>query len=163
MKFLNVGRSSHIAKLGILLGAALVLSATISPHAQAPRTAAKPAMTVYKSATCGCCEKWVEHMKANGFNVTAVDVDDIEVPMKTYGVPSSMASCHTAVVGGYVVEGHVPADLVTKMLREKPAIAGIAAPGMPVGSPGMEVAGYKDAYKVMSFDKAGKTAVYAQR
>jgi hypothetical protein len=83
--------------------------------------------------------------------------------MKTYGVPSTLGSCHTAVVGGYVVEGHVPADVVSRMLREKPAIAGIAAPGMPVGAPGMEVPGYKDPYAIMSFDKAGKTAVYERR
>ena len=162
MKLSVLARWVGVGRIGLLLGMALVVSATTSSQAQAPNSA-KPAMTVYKSATCGCCEKWVAHMKANGFNVTALDVDDIEVPMKTYGVPSALASCHTAVVGGYVVEGHVPADLVTKMLREKPAIAGIAAPGMPVGSPGMEVPGYKDAYRVMSFDKAGKTAVYAQR
>lgn len=162
MKLSIPARWIGVGRIGFLLGTALVVSAAMRPQAQAP-SVTKPAMTVYKSATCGCCEKWVEHMKANGFNVTALDVDDIEVPMKTYGVPASLASCHTAVVGGYVVEGHVPADLVTKMLREKPAIAGIAAPGMPVGSPGMEVPGHKDAYKVMSFDKAGKTAVYAQR
>lgn len=102
-------------------------------------------------------------MKANGFDVTSLDVDDIEVPKKTYGVPAALGSCHTAVVGGYVVEGHVPADLVTKMLRQKPAIAGIAAPGMPAGSPGMEVPGYSEPYNVMSFDKAGKTSLYERR
>lgn len=123
----------------------------------------KPKVTVYKSSTCGCCSKWVEHMKAAGFTVTAMDVEDIDVPKRTYGVPASAASCHTAVVGGYFVEGHVPADVVQKMLREKPAIKGIAVPGMPVGSPGMEVPGYKDPYTVLSVDKAGKTAVYEKR
>ena len=127
-----IGRSGF-AKLSVLLGAAVVLAGSAGTQAQP----AKPKVTVYKSATCGCCSKWVEHMKANGFTVTALDVDDIEVPMKTYGVPSTLGSCHTALVGGYVVEGHVPADVVTRMLREKPAIVGIAAPGMPVGSPGM--------------------------
>ena len=144
------------------VGAVLVFAA-IACMAQAP-TPAQPSMTVYKSATCGCCSKWVEHMKTNGYAVKTVDVDDIEVPMKTYGVPSSAASCHTAIVNGYVVEGHVPADLVMRMLREKPAIKGIAAPGMPMGSPGMEVPGYKaDPYDVVSFDKLGKTALYAKR
>ncbi len=142
-------------------GAAALACVVLAGMAQAP---AQPAVTVYKSATCGCCSKWVEHMKTNGYAVKTVDVDDIEVPMKTYGVPSSAASCHTAIVNGYVVEGHVPADLVTRMLREKPPIKGIAAPGMPMGSPGMEVPGYKaDSYDVVSFDKLGKTALYAKR
>mgnify|MGYP002785392978 FL=1 len=144
--------------------AALLCLAATTGMGQAPKPAAKPAVTVYKSATCGCCSKWVEHMKANGYTVTALDVDDIEVPMKTYGVPASAASCHTAVVGGYVVEGHVPADAVTRMLREKPAIRGIAVPGMPTGSPGMEVPGYPAAkYDIVSFDKLGKTALYEKR
>lgn len=154
----SIGRGQFVM-LGVLLATTIVLAGSAGPQAQP----SKPKVTVYKSATCGCCSKWVEHMKASGFSVTALDVDDIEVPMKTYGVPASLASCHTAVVGGYVVEGHVPADVVSRMLREKPAIAGIAAPGMPVGSPGMEVPGYKDPYAVMSFDKAGKTAVYERR
>lgn len=102
-------------------------------------------------------------MKANGFIVTAVDVDDIEVPMKTYGVPASLGSCHTAIVNGYVVEGHVPADVVSRMLREKPPVAGISVPGMPAGSPGMEVGDYKQPYAIISFDRAGKTAVYDRR
>lgn len=148
--------------LTALLGGVLALAGSAASQTR-PAAGAKPSVTVYKSATCGCCSKWVEHMKANGFNVTALDVDDIEVPMKTYGVPSAAASCHTALVGGYVVEGHVPADVVSRMLREKPAIAGIAAPGMPAGSPGMEVPGYKGSYDVLSFDKAGKTALYEKR
>lgn len=125
---------------------------------------AKPQMTVYKSATCGCCSKWVEHMQANGFDVKAVNVDDIDKVKRERGVPADAASCHTAIVNGYVVEGHVPADAVQKMLKEKPAIAGIAVPGMPMGSPGMEVpGGQKDAFNVVSFDKSGKTAIYQKR
>lgn len=130
----------------------------------AAQTAAKPQMTVYKSSTCGCCSKWVEHMQANGFEVKALNVDDVDKVKKAQGVPDSAASCHTALVNGYVVEGHVPADAVLKMLKEKPAIAGIAVPGMPMGSPGMEVpGGQKDAYNIVSFDKAGKTAIYQKR
>jgi hypothetical protein len=122
--------------------------------------AAKPVVTVYKSPTCGCCSKWVEHMQGNGFEVKAVDVDDIDLVKKTYGVPPGLGSCHTALVGGYVVEGHVPAQSVSRLIREKPALAGIAVPGMPAGSPGMEVPGRKDPFSVMSFDKAGKQSVY---
>jgi len=84
---------------------------------------AKPQMTVYKSATCGCCSKWVEHMQANGFEVKAINVDDIDKVKRERGVPADAASCHTAIVNGYVVEGHVPADAVQKMLKEKPSIA----------------------------------------
>jgi hypothetical protein len=125
---------------------------------------AKPQMTVYKSATCGCCSKWVEHMKANGFDVKAIDVDDIDKVKRERGVPADAASCHTALVNGYVVEGHVPADAVQKMLKEKPAIAGIAVPGMPMGSPGMEVpGGQKEAFNIVSFDKTGKTTIYQKR
>ncbi len=155
-------RHVGLATLSLLFGGMLALSGNAASQTQ-PVAGAAPSMTVYKSPTCGCCSKWVEHMKANGFNVTALDVEDIAVPMRAYNVPSSLASCHTAIVGGYVVEGHVPADVVSRMLREKPAITGIAAPGMPVGSPGMEVPGYKDAYNIISFDRAGKTAVYDKR
>ena len=130
----------------------------------AAQSSAKPQMTVYKSSTCGCCSKWVEHMQANGFEVKAIDVDDIDKVKHERGVPDSAASCHTAVVNGYVVEGHVPADAVLKVLKEKPPIAGIAVPGMPMGAPGMEVpSGQKAAYTIVSFDKTGKTAVYQQR
>jgi hypothetical protein len=121
---------------------------------------AKPMVTVYKDASCGCCSKWVEHMQANGFDVKAVDVEDIDLVKKTYGVPAAAASCHTALVNGYVIEGHVPAGSVSRLIREKPALAGIAVPGMPAGSPGMEVPGRKDPYSVISFDKSGKQSVY---
>ena len=130
----------------------------------AAQASPKPQMTVYKSSTCGCCEKWVEHMRANGFEVKAIDVPDIDKVKKERGVPDAAASCHTATVNGYLVEGHVPADAVLKMLKEKPAIAGIAAPGMPMGSPGMEMPnGQKEPYTIVSFDKSGKTAVYQKR
>ncbi len=162
MKLPSTTGYGGIATLSLLLAAVLALSGRAASQTR-PAAGATHQMTVYKSPTCGCCSKWVEHMKANGFNVTALDVEDIEVPKRTYNVPSSLASCHTGIVGGYVVEGHVPADVVSRMLREKPAIAGIAAPGMPVGSPGMEVPGHKDAYDIVSFDKAGKTAVYDKR
>lgn len=127
----------------------------------AAQSTAKPQMTVYKSATCGCCKNWVEHMKANGFDVKAIDVDDIDKVKRDHGVPAAAESCHTGIVNGYVVEGHVPADAVMKMLKEKPAIAGIGVPGMPMGAPGMEMPnGQKEPYTIVAFDKAGKTTVY---
>jgi hypothetical protein len=121
-------------------------------------------VTVYKSPTCGCCTEWVTHLRRHGFRVKTEDLADLQ-PIKTrHGVPTALQSCHTALVGGYVVEGHVPADLIERLLRERPMIAGLAVPGMPVGSPGMEVPGVPaDRYRVLTFDRSGKTEVYATR
>jgi hypothetical protein len=141
--------------------AVLVAGVAIIGLARTP-TPAGPVVTVYKSATCGCCTKWIEHLRAAGFTVVAHDTDDLVTAMESFGVPSSLGSCHTGEVGGYVVEGHVPADLIKKMLAERPAILGLAVPGMPIGSPGME--GSPTArYNVIAFDRQGKTSVYARR
>jgi hypothetical protein len=119
-------------------------------------------VTVYKSATCGCCKEWVKHLEANGFSVKALDVPDL-VPYKTAnGVPITLGSCHTAKVGGYVIEGHVPASDIKRLLKERPAVSGLAVPGMPIGSPGMEQGNHKERYEVLTFDKQGKTSVYAR-
>jgi len=119
-------------------------------------------VVVYKSPTCGCCKEWVKHMQANGFSVTSHDVANI-MPYKTVnGVPATLGSCHTAKVGGYVIEGHVPASDIKRLLKERPAVAGLAVPGMPVGSPGMEQGGHKDRYDVLTFDRQGNTNVYAR-
>jgi hypothetical protein len=148
-----------------LVAAAVLGLCGVFPAATAqPAPAANLPVTVYKSPTCGCCAKWNDHMKAAGFAVTSNDLPDVAPLKNKHGVPLEARSCHTALVGGYVVEGHVPADVVKKLLRERPAIAGIAAPGMPVGSPGMEMPdGRKDTYQIVAFDKAGKTSVYATR
>jgi hypothetical protein len=102
-------------------------------------------------------------MKAAGFQVREVDMDDITEVKQASGVPIKLRTCHTALIDGYVVEGHVPADLVKKMLAEKPKVTGIAVPGMPQGSPGMEQGDAKDPYDVLLFDKAGNTTVFAKR
>jgi hypothetical protein len=139
--------------------AVLVFSAGFVAACTAQK-ASLPAITVYKSPTCGCCSKWVDHLKANGFEVEATDMPDV-TPMKTrLGLPAGLASCHTAVVGGYVVEGHVPADVIKKLLEEKPAVAGIAVPGMPIGSPGMEGPNPQP-YDVIAFTKDGEKQVFA--
>ncbi len=139
---------------------ATALTILISVVALASQRSAPPVVEVYKSATCGCCSKWVDHMRTSGFDVRTNNVEDIDAVKKAYRVPDSVASCHTAVVNGYVVEGHVPAWEIRRMLTEKPAVVGIAVPGMPVGSPGMEVAGIKaQPFAVVSFDKQGKTVV----
>ena len=121
---------------------------------------AGPLVQVYKSPTCGCCGKWVDHLRAAGFTVQATNVADVNQYKLEYGVPIQLASCHTAIVEGYIVEGHVPADDVIKMLREKPAIKGIAVPGMPLGSPGMESPN-PERYETIAFDADGNTTVFA--
>ena len=93
--------------------------------------------TVYKSPTCGCCTGWAEHLAKEGFTVRTKDVDDLDMVKKMLGVPETFQSCHTAMIDGYVVEGHVPAEVIDKLLAEKPKVRGIALPGMPIGTPGM--------------------------
>ena len=120
-------------------------------------------LVVTKSAACGCCEHWVEHMKKAGFVVQVRDVDDVTPTALRLGVPDSLRSCHTAQVAGYVIEGHVPAADVKRLLATKPKALGLAVPGMVAGSPGMEQGDRKDPYQVLLFDRAGKTRVFASR
>jgi len=119
-------------------------------------------VTVYKSPTCGCCKEWIKHLQANGFSVTAHDVTDVARYKTANGVPVTLGSCHTATVGGYVIEGHVPAADVKRLLKERPPVRGLAVPGMPIGSPGMEQGAHKERYDVLTFDKDGKTSVYSR-
>lgn len=119
-------------------------------------------MTVYKDPNCGCCNDWVTHMREHGFTVVARNVSDLDAVKQRTGVPRRLHSCHTAEIAGYVVEGHVPADLVQRLLRERPAVAGIAVPGMPMGSPGME-GPYSEPYEIIAFTRGGTTSVYATR
>lgn len=121
-----------------------------------------PVVEVYKDASCGCCTLWAAHLRNHGFTVRTHDVADMATVKTTYGVPTQAGSCHTAVVDGYVIEGHVPAADVQRLLTERPAVAGLAVPGMPIGSPGMEVSGMAaQPYDVLSFDTDGRTAVFA--
>jgi hypothetical protein len=119
-----------------------------------------PEVVMHKDPNCGCCGQWAEYLQANGFRVKTVMEDDMQSVKRRFAVPQRLTSCHTAKVGDYVIEGHVPASAIKRLLREKPAVAGLSVPGMPLGSPGMEVPGKKDAYDVVAFDKAGKTAVF---
>ena len=123
-----------------------------------------PIVDVRKDATCGCCSKWVDYLRSQGFSVRATDMEIGKLnDLKTArGIPQKLRSCHTALVGGYVVEGHVPAADVKRLLKERPSIVGIAVPGMPAGSPGMEVAGgVVHPYDVVAFAKDGSTRVFA--
>ena len=123
---------------------------------------AQPAMEVHKSPTCGCCGKWIEHLEANGFTVEAHDSDAMAAIKEAAGVPRSQASCHTGQVDGYFIEGHVPAADVVRLLSEKPAGRGLTVPGMPVGSPGMEMGDRRDSYQVLLVKEDGSTEVFSQ-
>ncbi len=155
--------NKHIA----MSAGVIVLIAAIAAAAQSSRgkTAADPAKDVrtYKQVGCGCCELWARHMRQAGFTVTVTEAPDLQRIKRDNGVPPSLGTCHTSLVGGYTIEGHVPADVVQQLLKERPRVKGIAVPGMPLGSPGMEQGGRKDRYSVFTFDAAGKTAVYATR
>lgn len=144
------GTACAAALLALLLAAA-------SPGATG---AGGPMIEVWKSAACGCCTAWVQRMEAAGFAVRVTELEDVVPVKERLGVPPELSSCHTARVGGYVVEGHVPADDILRLLRARPAIAGIFLPGMPLGSPGME-APRSEAYEVFALDAQGRTSVFS--
>ena len=128
----------------------------------APPAMQWPRMIVHKSATCGCCAAWVEHVQQAGFEVEVRNEENLFAVKEKLGVPLDKASCHTAEIGGYFVEGHVPADDIKRLLKEKPKAKGLALPGMPVGSPGMEVPGMQaEPYGVELVDASGNTSVFA--
>lgn len=118
-------------------------------------------VTVYKRAGCGCCVKWVEHLRQNGFSVQSHNVADLDGYKARSGISPRLASCHTAYVDGYVIEGHVPAQDIRRLLEQRPAAIGLAVPGMPIGSPGMEQGPRKDPYSVLLVHEDGKTTVFA--
>jgi hypothetical protein len=123
--------------------------------------ATQPQITVYKTAGCGCCKDWIAHLEQHGFTVLEQDVPGTGPYRERYGVPRALASCHTAVIEGYAIEGHVPADEIKRLITEKPKARGLSVPGMPVGSPGMEVRGERrDAFDVVLFDDDGRREVY---
>ena len=146
-------------RLSLLTAAVLAtgMFAQTSPSAQQkPKT-----VMVFKTASCGCCSKWVDHMKAAGFEMRVQDVEDIAAVKSRLGVATEISSCHTSQVDGYVIEGHVPASAVQRLLKERPKVTGLAVPGMPMGSPGMEVpSGQKDAYSVVAFGGGQPPRVY---
>ena len=123
--------------------------------------AGKPQITVYKTAGCGGCKDWIAHLEQNGFAVVAHDVPGTGPYRERYAVPRALASCHTAVIDGYAIEGHVPAEEIKRLITEKPKARGLSVPGMPVGSPGMEMQGERrDAFDVVLFDDTGRREIY---
>ena len=147
--------------------ALLALSGALASSAlwaQAPKTAVKPALEVWKDPNCGCCQLWVEHLQDHGFEVKVHDVGNTAV-RKRLGLPERLGSCHTATVAGYVIEGHVPAADILRLLRQKPQALGLAVPGMPIGSPGMDGEVYKgrrDAYEVLLVQRDGSTRTFTR-
>ena len=121
-------------------------------------------MVVYKTPTCGCCDYWVDHVRDAGFTVTAHDISHAELNQKKRegGLGYGMASCHTAFIEGYTIEGHVPAAEIRRLLEQQPDVAGLTVPGMPIGSPGMEQGDRQDAYEVLSFQRDGRTEIFAE-
>lgn len=156
---MHIPAQSKLKSVRTLVASALLGLSTLGGISTA--VAADDEVVMYKDPNCGCCGKWAEHMREHGFKVKEVATTQMGQVKGEAGVPQALGSCHTARVGGYVVEGHVPAADVRRMLTEKPAIAGISAPGMPMGSPGMEGPYPADRYDVVSFDAQGRTAVYA--
>ena len=138
-----------------------LLSAVAAPALARPPAAE---IHVYKSPTCGCCNDWIEHLEANGFKVASTNVPDSRFYRARFGMPARLGSCHTGVVAGYVIEGHVPAREIRRLLRERPKALGLSVPGMPIGSPGMdgpEYNGHVDPYDVLLVQADGRTTVYA--
>lgn len=143
----------------LMLAVVAVLALTVIVAEYHERS--KPVIDVYKSATCACCKKWIEHLERNGFHVNAHDVADMNATRQALGMPRHLGACHSAKTGAYLVEGHVPADDIKKLLQEKPAALGLAVPGMPLGSPGME-SRRPVPYETLLVDGGGNTRVFAR-
>ena len=145
----------------VATGAGGEATATLAASPARTDAEALPEALVYKTPSCGCCNLWVDHMREADFEVDARNLNDL-IPVKIdAGVPPRMSSCHTTLIDGYVVEGHIPAEHVKRLLEERPDVVGIAVPGMPIGSPGMEGIGARP-YQVLSWDREGNVEVYAE-
>jgi len=134
------------------------LAAQLSPSSMAPIP-----ITVYKSSSCGCCAKWLDHVRENGFTPTVHDEEDMDAIKTQLGVPAGVQSCHTALAGRYLIEGHVPAADIKRLLTTQPKVAGLAVPGMPSGTPGMAAPGTRIAgFEVVAFQLDGSTSRFAR-
>ncbi|HET7189373.1 MAG TPA: DUF411 domain-containing protein [Gemmatimonadaceae bacterium] len=160
MKETRITRREMLASLASSIVAGVTLGALLPGSAHADAT---PAITVYKDPSCGCCTKWVEHLRAAGLRPTVRDRSDMDALKDSLGVPASLRSCHTAVAGKFVIEGHVPADDLKRLVARAPkGVLGIAVPDMPAGAPGMEMPGRRDRYDVIAFSANGTTSVFAR-
>jgi hypothetical protein len=152
-------RSTQILALAAALVTISLTTAAVRSGSSVP-PAKKPTITVYKDPNCGCCKNWIAYLAKHGYTVVANDTPDMTDIKHSLGVPDALTACHTAVVNGYLIEGHVSAEDIDRLLAQKPTIAGIAVPGMPMSSPGMD-GPRTEGYRVLSFDKTGKTKVFA--
>ncbi|MHB1071353.1 MAG: DUF411 domain-containing protein [Gemmatimonadaceae bacterium] len=161
---LQLAAATLVTMLTPLEQAASALMAPAAPNrGRAGSPVGKPTpILVYRTPTCGCCKGWIAHLEKQGFAPRIKEVPNLDALKKRLGIPGTVVSCHTAVIAGYSVEGHVPAAAIRKLLRERPAIAGIGVTGMPLGSPGMEGLGRMDPFDVMAFDRKGRTSVFAR-
>ncbi|MGI8402895.1 MAG: DUF411 domain-containing protein [Gemmatimonadaceae bacterium] len=152
-------RSAQILALAATLVVISMTTAAVRSGTSVP-PAKKPTITVYKDPSCGCCKNWIAYLAKHGYTVDAKDTPNMTEIKHSLGVPPKLTACHTGVVDGYLIEGHVSAEDIDRLLAQKPRIAGIAVPGMPMSSPGMD-GPRSHGYQVMSFDKQGKTKVFA--
>lgn len=159
----ETGKSIAVLALALVLGAGIWAWSQASGEEDPERAETGPVVHVLKTAACGCCTEWVEHMREEGFRVETEDVSapELVAAKNERGVPRDLFACHTAEVEGYIVEGHVPADVVRRLLEEEPDVTGVAVGGMPVGSPGMETGGRQEPYDVVGFDADGQRSVFA--
>ena len=157
--------------LNYLISSGMLFANTINVHRISAATQKNldiPKVFSYRSATCGCCKKWIDHLRDNGLEVVDNIVEDVSVIKNQYQIPNNLRSCHSAQIANYTIEGHVPIDSINKLYRKKPNTNGIAVPGMPLGSPGMEMHSHEshshnyENYKVVSFSKTGKTKIFDQ-
>jgi len=144
----------------VVLAAALMPLTPIQATEQSTSAQSLPVVEMTKQPQCGCCTAWADHLRAEGFEVNITETRAMWGVKRMAGIPEKLDACHTATVGGYVVEGHVPADDIKRLLSERPDVKGIAVPGMPIGSPGMEMDGRTEPYDVLSFDADGRTEVF---
>ena len=157
MEFVPCPENLSVGLIALLCSAFLSLGANLAFAQQ------NNSVEIWKNPHCGCCSKWVDHLAAAGFKVRVHDTDHLSARKDALGVPVALRSCHTAKVGNYVIEGHVPARDIKRLLRRKPHVVGISVPGMPIGSPGMEMpSGMKEPYSVIAFDRNGKTQTFAE-
>ena len=155
--------------LNSLFFSGIIFANTINADRTSARTQENidiPKVVSYRSASCGCCKKWINHLRDNGLQVVDNIVEDVSAIKNQYQIPNNLRSCHSAQIANYTIEGHVPIESIIKLFREKPNISGIAVPGMPIGSPGMEMHSHEshshdyENYKVVSFSKTGKTKIF---
>lgn len=162
LKKLGFQRLQLVNRLVVLLiiATAILLTALTTAAAATPLSATVLTATVYRDPACSCCGGWIEHLSSQGFQPTSISTSDMSTFKQQHGVPDSLSSCHTALIEGYLVEGHVPVDDIRRLLIERPEIAGIAVPGMPVGTPGMESGDVRDDFTVFAFDHQGNASVF---